>query len=256
MYGEPFTVPEPQETVFISWFEGGEVFRSGAAGGAAPARSSISGPATKPTRSITSRRAEGPAQRRALGAQSGEAVDGGGRRAERADRQGQGEAGPERPAAACRRRRRAALASGAAVFRQGGIAASCNAAKIHGMPDRRPRNARAGRLPPTATSKVRGASKPTARPRRCTAAPARRSTASVREPQDGRGGDGLAPRPLRRELAREPAGQYRQMSRSWAPRKGEIAASPGTNCFVRNVSDSGSCVEPPAIGSFPGDPSY
>lgn len=29
MYGEPFAVPEPMETVFISWFEGGEVFRSG-----------------------------------------------------------------------------------------------------------------------------------------------------------------------------------------------------------------------------------
>jgi len=29
MYGEPFTVPEPLETVFLSWFEGGEVFRSG-----------------------------------------------------------------------------------------------------------------------------------------------------------------------------------------------------------------------------------
>ena len=29
MYGEPFTVPEPMETVFVSWFEGGEVFRSG-----------------------------------------------------------------------------------------------------------------------------------------------------------------------------------------------------------------------------------
>ena len=29
MYGEPFSVPEPLETVFISWFEGGEVFRSG-----------------------------------------------------------------------------------------------------------------------------------------------------------------------------------------------------------------------------------
>jgi trehalose utilization protein len=31
MYGEPFLVPEPAETVFISWFEGGEVFRSGLA---------------------------------------------------------------------------------------------------------------------------------------------------------------------------------------------------------------------------------
>lgn len=30
MYGEPFGIPEPQETVFISWFAGGEVFRSGA----------------------------------------------------------------------------------------------------------------------------------------------------------------------------------------------------------------------------------
>jgi trehalose utilization protein len=29
MYGEPFGVPAPEETVFISWFEGGEVFRSG-----------------------------------------------------------------------------------------------------------------------------------------------------------------------------------------------------------------------------------
>ena len=29
MYGEPFSVPEPLETVFVSWFEGGEVFRSG-----------------------------------------------------------------------------------------------------------------------------------------------------------------------------------------------------------------------------------
>lgn len=29
MYGEQFAVPEPLETVFISWFAGGEVFRSG-----------------------------------------------------------------------------------------------------------------------------------------------------------------------------------------------------------------------------------
>ena len=29
MYGEPFRVPEPLETVFIGWFQGGEVFRSG-----------------------------------------------------------------------------------------------------------------------------------------------------------------------------------------------------------------------------------
>lgn len=30
MYGEPFSIPEPDELVFISWFQGGEVFRSGA----------------------------------------------------------------------------------------------------------------------------------------------------------------------------------------------------------------------------------
>jgi trehalose utilization protein len=29
MYGEPFLVPEPMQTVFISWYDGGEVFRSG-----------------------------------------------------------------------------------------------------------------------------------------------------------------------------------------------------------------------------------
>ncbi len=29
MYGEPFGIPNPDEVVLISWFEGGEVFRSG-----------------------------------------------------------------------------------------------------------------------------------------------------------------------------------------------------------------------------------
>ena len=29
-YGEPFGIPEPDKLVFISWFQGGEVFRSGA----------------------------------------------------------------------------------------------------------------------------------------------------------------------------------------------------------------------------------
>ncbi len=29
MYGEPFGIPVPEEQIFISWFEGGEVFRSG-----------------------------------------------------------------------------------------------------------------------------------------------------------------------------------------------------------------------------------
>lgn len=30
MYGEPFGIPQPDELIFISWFTGGEVFRSGA----------------------------------------------------------------------------------------------------------------------------------------------------------------------------------------------------------------------------------
>jgi len=30
MYGEPFGIPDPDELLFISWFSGGEVFRSGA----------------------------------------------------------------------------------------------------------------------------------------------------------------------------------------------------------------------------------
>jgi trehalose utilization protein len=29
MYGEPFGIPTPDEQVFVSWFEGGDVFRSG-----------------------------------------------------------------------------------------------------------------------------------------------------------------------------------------------------------------------------------
>jgi trehalose utilization protein len=29
MYGEHFDIPEPDELIFISWFGGGEVFRSG-----------------------------------------------------------------------------------------------------------------------------------------------------------------------------------------------------------------------------------
>ena len=29
MYGEPFDIPAPDELVFVSWFQGGEVMRSG-----------------------------------------------------------------------------------------------------------------------------------------------------------------------------------------------------------------------------------
>jgi len=30
MYGEPYAIPNPDELIFLSWFQGGEVFRSGA----------------------------------------------------------------------------------------------------------------------------------------------------------------------------------------------------------------------------------
>ena len=76
MYGEPFTVPEPMETVFISWYEGGEVFRSGltwqrGAGQdllllARPRDLSDLPPGGDPA---------GAAERRALGAQSGAALE-------------------------------------------------------------------------------------------------------------------------------------------------------------------------------------
>jgi trehalose utilization protein len=29
MYGEPFGIPEPDSLVLVSWFQGGEIFRSG-----------------------------------------------------------------------------------------------------------------------------------------------------------------------------------------------------------------------------------
>jgi trehalose utilization protein len=29
MYGERFDIPNPEETIFLGWFKGGEVFRSG-----------------------------------------------------------------------------------------------------------------------------------------------------------------------------------------------------------------------------------
>ena len=51
MYGEFFDIPEPLETVFIGWFNGGEVFRSGVE---VLVMYFTSSPDTKPTRpSIT-----------------------------------------------------------------------------------------------------------------------------------------------------------------------------------------------------------
>ena len=53
MYGEPFAIPEPLETVFVSWFQGGEVFRSGRPTAGAGETCSISAPDTKPIPPIT-----------------------------------------------------------------------------------------------------------------------------------------------------------------------------------------------------------
>ena len=49
MYGEPFDVPNPDDVVFMSWFNGGEVSVPAAPGPAATARSSTSSRATSCT---------------------------------------------------------------------------------------------------------------------------------------------------------------------------------------------------------------
>ena len=57
MYGEPFDVPAPDRLVLVSWFGGGEIFRSGGLLRARPRDgSSISGRATRPIRPTSSRR--------------------------------------------------------------------------------------------------------------------------------------------------------------------------------------------------------
>ncbi len=54
MYGEPFDIPSPDELVFLSWFQGGEVFRSGCA--FLRGRCQVfSGQAMKRSRSISTR---------------------------------------------------------------------------------------------------------------------------------------------------------------------------------------------------------
>ena len=59
MYGEFFDVPTPDTLVFISWFSGGEVFRSRRAYVRDAAGSSTSDPATRPTRPTTMRMSNG-----------------------------------------------------------------------------------------------------------------------------------------------------------------------------------------------------
>jgi trehalose utilization protein len=55
MYGEFFDIPEPDETILISSFSGGEVFRSGCTFTRGPARIFYFRPGTRPTRLITIR---------------------------------------------------------------------------------------------------------------------------------------------------------------------------------------------------------
>ena len=56
MYGEFFDIPQPDELVFISWFAGGEVFRSGCCCHRGRGKVFYFRPATRPSRSTTSRK--------------------------------------------------------------------------------------------------------------------------------------------------------------------------------------------------------
>ena len=53
MYGERFDIPAPDQLVFITWFKGGDVFRSGCCWRAAPGKSSTSAPVTRLSPLIT-----------------------------------------------------------------------------------------------------------------------------------------------------------------------------------------------------------
>ena len=76
MYGEPFTVPEPMETVFISWLEGGEVFRSGLTYQRGAGRHLLLRAGTRDLPDLSSPgRAAGTAERRRMGLQSGGGLD-------------------------------------------------------------------------------------------------------------------------------------------------------------------------------------
>ena len=53
MYGEPFDIPEPDTLIFVSWFPGGEVFRSGCCYLRGKGKIFYFRPDTKPIQSIT-----------------------------------------------------------------------------------------------------------------------------------------------------------------------------------------------------------
>lgn len=56
MYGEHFDIPAPDELIFVSWFEGGEVFRSGCTFSRGQGKIFISGPGMRHTQPTTTRR--------------------------------------------------------------------------------------------------------------------------------------------------------------------------------------------------------
>ena len=75
MYGEHFDIPDPDELVFVSWFQGGEVFRSGCCyyRGEGKIFYFRPGHETLPDL-LPDRSAAGHCQRRALGCACGPAV--------------------------------------------------------------------------------------------------------------------------------------------------------------------------------------
>ena len=52
MYGEPFAIPAPDEIAFLSWFEGGDVFRSSCTWKRGNGKIFYFRPAMRPARSI------------------------------------------------------------------------------------------------------------------------------------------------------------------------------------------------------------
>ena len=93
MYGEPFTIPEPLETVFVSWFEGGEVFRSGVTFQRGARKNFLFPPRPRGLSHLPQQAGSaGDPECHALGLQSGKGLGKHRRCAQRAPRQGTGSA--------------------------------------------------------------------------------------------------------------------------------------------------------------------
>ena len=172
MYGEPFLVPEPMETVFVSWFEGGEVFRSGHDLAARRRADLLLPPGARDLSDLP--RPGDPhraPQRRPLGAQPGAALARRGRGAERAGRQGAREDHPEGRLAAPSAARRASgdrREAAPDARHRGDGARPCRAVRADA---RLP----AGRRRSTPTTSGRATSRPPSRSRSPSARSTRRS---------------------------------------------------------------------------------